>query len=127
MSTKAQSQRGRTREVDIVKLMAARGWFAIRAASGPVDVVAFSGPKPTWHPNLPDRHTVPYKERFLHPLFVQAKSTAGGPYERFGPADREAFLAICSYAGADPWLAWWPAHARSAEWIPGSAFPRSRP
>lgn len=42
------------------------------------------------------------------PKLIQVKSTAGGPFERFGPVDRAALLAEANQAGAHALLAWWP-------------------
>jgi hypothetical protein len=39
---------------------------------------------------------------------IEVKSTAGGPYERFGPKDRVSLKAEADRGGARPWLAWWP-------------------
>lgn len=42
------------------------------------------------------------------PILCEVKSTAGGPYERFGPADRARLSAAAELAGAAAVLAWWP-------------------
>lgn len=60
------------------------------------------------------------------PMLVEVKSTAGGPYERFGPADRAALLFAARLAGADAVLVWWPPRGQirfipSSEWPPALA------
>jgi hypothetical protein len=127
--TAAQSQRGRDREVKIVSALLERGWGAVRAASGAVDVVATASPM-SFHPvfgrlvdpaNLALRgHCDTFK---WLPLYVQVKSTSR-PYERFGPADRAELLHLAERGDAAPWLAWWPVRARSVTWIPGSDWPQ---
>jgi hypothetical protein len=41
-------------------------------------------------------------------VLIQVKSTAGGPYERFGPEKRGEARAQAALAGADAWLVHWP-------------------
>jgi Holliday junction resolvase len=53
---------------------------------------------------------------------VEVKSTAGGPYERFGPADRARLRLAAQIAGADAWLAWWPPRGR-LRWLAESEWP----
>jgi Holliday junction resolvase len=55
------------------------------------------------------------------PMLIEVKSTAGGPYERFGPVDRADLLAESVRAGARAVLAWWPPRGKlrlisSEEW-----------
>lgn len=55
------------------------------------------------------------------PMLIEVKSTAGGPYETFGPAKRTSMLAEAERAGARAVLAWWPPRGRlrlipSEEW-----------
>lgn len=40
--------------------------------------------------------------------FDEVKTTAGGPYERFGPQARAKLLAEAEKAGAQARLVWWP-------------------
>ena len=42
------------------------------------------------------------------PMLIEVKSTAGGPYKSFGPADRAALSLAARLAGATAVLAWWP-------------------
>lgn len=82
--------RGIQRERAVRDYFLDRDWIAFRAPAslGVADVVA-----------LRDGN---------RPRLVEVKSTAGGPYERFGPADREKLRRAAEIAGADAFLAWWP-------------------
>ena len=93
------SRRGNGRENRVRDLMADQGWFAMcgRASAGPADVLA-----------------VKDGER---PRLIQVKSTAGGPYERFGPAERRELVEAAVTAGGIAVLAWWPPRARAPRWI----------
>jgi hypothetical protein len=53
---------------------------------------------------------------------VEVKSTAKGPYEHFGPADRERLRNAAEKAGASAFLAWWPSR-RLLRWIPAEEWP----
>jgi Holliday junction resolvase len=99
--------RGHDRERAIRKLMRDEGWVVLRAAGslGVVDLVALRAG--------------------MVPRLVEIKSTAGGPYERFGPRERAQLSAAARQAGAEAWLAWWPPR-RPLRWIPESAWPRPR-
>jgi Holliday junction resolvase len=41
-------------------------------------------------------------------MMIEVKSTAGGPYERFGPEKREALYDAAMKAGLEPYIAYWP-------------------
>jgi len=56
------------------------------------------------------------------PTDTEFKSTAGGPYERFGPADRARLAAAAKLAGADALLAWWPPRGE-LRWLAESEWP----
>lgn len=60
--------------------------------------------------------------RFCHAMLIEVKSTAGGPYERFGPAARKALAAVAEQAGGRAWLAWWPPRGE-LQFIPESEWP----
>lgn len=95
------SSRGTRRERAVRDWLAVRDWIAFRAPAslGRVDVVALRAGS--------------------RPRLVEVKSTAGGPYERFGPADRERLRGAARLAGADALLAWWPSRGElrcTAEW-----------
>ena len=49
----------------------------------------------------------------LEAMLTEVKTTAGGPYERFGPKDRAALKAEAARVGAVPMLAWRPPRARA--------------
>lgn len=65
-------------------------WFVIKAGGslGDADLVAL--------------------KRGHRGMMMEVKSTAGGPYERFGPKDRAEILSAAEKAGLDPWLVYWP-------------------
>lgn len=84
------SGRGHQRERDLVRLLRDEDWIAFRAPAslGVADVVALRAGS--------------------RPRLIESKSTAQGPYEHFGPADRERLRQAAALAGADALLAWWP-------------------
>lgn len=101
------SQRGPQRERAVQDRLQAEGWWVARAAGslGDADLVALrSGSAP---------------------MLVEVKSTAGGPYERFGPAERERLRTAAIVAGAVPALAWWPKN-RPLRWISADEWPAAR-
>lgn len=85
------ASRGHQRERAVRDWFKERDWVAFRPAGsfGVADVVAL--------------------KRGYVTRFVQVKSTAQGPYEHFGPADRAELVFAAEMAGATPVLAWWPA------------------
>ena len=95
-------RRGRGRELRVADKLRAEQWIAYRLAWGQADVGALRAGN--------------------RPRLVQVKSTAGGPYERFGPAARAALLAEGEAAGADVVLAYWP-KGRVLRWIWPSEWP----
>ena len=99
--------RGHDRERRVKAWLEARDWLVVRAAGslGDVDLVA-----------LRDGYT---------PLLVEVKSTAGGPYERFGPAARAELLLAAEIAGARATLAWWPPRGQ-LKWIRSDEWPKAR-
>ncbi len=56
---------------------------------------------------------------------VEVKSTAQGPYERFGPSHRADLEAVARRADAVAVLAWWPPHGKLT-WIFSSEWPDAR-
>lgn len=98
------SRRGHDRERQVVLAMRDEDWLAFRAPGslGVADVVALRAGSRS--------------------RLVEVKSTAGGPYEHFGPADRERLSEAARLAGADAWLAWWPSRGK-LRWIPESEWP----
>jgi Holliday junction resolvase len=101
------SQRGIQRERAVRDLLADQDWLAFRAPAslGCADVIALRDG---------DR-----------PRLVEVKSTAGGPYERFGPDARARLSFAARLAGADAFLAWWPPRGKLT-WIPERAWPKDR-
>lgn len=97
--------RGRDRELRVADLLRGLGYIAYRLAWGQADVIGLRAG--------------------ARPLLVQVKSTAGGPFERFGPAARKELLAEAFTAGADCTLAWWPKGAQ-LEWVEPEDWPRNR-
>jgi Holliday junction resolvase len=99
--------RGIQRERDLVNQLRNDDWFAMRAPAslGVADVVAL--------------------KNGLRPRLIEVKSTAGGPYERFGPKDRSDLLFAANLAGADAYLVWWPPRGK-ARWIASHEWPMSK-
>lgn len=99
--------RGHDRERQVKAQLEADGWLVTRAAGslGIADLVALKLGR--------------------SPLLIEVKSTAGGPYERFGPADRQALSAAAALAGAEAWLVHWPSRGK-AQWLPEIAWPKPR-
>ncbi len=59
------------------------------------------------------------------PIFVEVKSTAGGPWEHFRWEDRRDLLAIAELAGAVAWLAWWPPGGK-LRWFHSDEWPKPK-
>jgi Holliday junction resolvase len=99
------SSRGIQRERAVRDKLAKEDWVAFRAPAslGCADVIALRAGS--------------------RPMLVEVKSTAGGPYERFGPAARVRLTLTAEMAGADPWLAWWPPRGQ-LRWIAADEWPR---
>lgn len=106
--------RGHDRERSVADLMEGQGWYVTRAAGslGMFDLVGLKAGEP--------------------PRLVEVKSTAGGPWERFGPVQRAACIDTARQAGAVAELAWWPKAkpgqrvAEILRWIPVAEWPSSR-
>jgi hypothetical protein len=60
------------------------------------------------------------------PMLVEVKSTAGGPYERFSPAEREVLALEALKGGARAVLAYWPPR-KPLRLIPSSEWPAMGP
>lgn len=99
--------RGIQRERAVRDRLAAEGWLAFRAPAslGCADVIALRDGS--------------------RPRLVEVKSTAQGPYERFGPAARERLHLAAIVAGADALLAWWPSRGE-LRWIAEREWPVCR-
>jgi len=109
------------RERQVKALLESWGWTAIRAAKGPVDVVACVDEREAHHPLAPDHPILIVRGL----LFVQVKATSGGPYSHFLPEERLTLKAMAARAGAEAWLCWWPPH-RKPTWIEATAWPTHR-
>jgi Holliday junction resolvase len=105
------SQRGVDRERRLRKLLRAQ-WVVVRPAMGAIDLVLMR------RTDVMRLGAAASSEVRL----VQVKSTSGGPYERFGPADRQILLDLAKEAGATAWLVWWPPN-RELRWIPSHEWP----
>lgn len=99
--------RGHDRERAVKALMQGEDWWVARAAGslGDADLVALRAGST--------------------PRLVEVKSTAGGPYEHFRPADRLSLIFAAQLAGAEAWLCWWPPRAKP-KWIPAHEWPLIR-
>lgn len=98
--------RGHNRERAVKLQLENQDWWVARAAGslGDADLVALKAGR--------------------QPMLIEVKSTAGGPYERFGPADRFRLAFAAQLAGADAVLAWWPPRGQ-LRFIPSSEWPRA--
>lgn len=98
-------RRGIERDRRVRDLLAGDDWFAVcaRGSHGAADIVAI---------RVGSR-----------PRVIQVKSTAGGPWERFGPKDRAQLSFAAKLGGADALLAWWPPGGH-LHWIPEDEWPK---
>jgi hypothetical protein len=87
--------------------------LAVRHAYRPGEVLETTG----WPPALAGDAIVA--------MLIEVKSTAGGPYERFLPADRKAMVETAAAAGAEAWLYHWPARGKLRR-IHSSEWPKAR-
>lgn len=97
-------QAGTQRERAVRNHLRDQDWLAFRAPAslGVADVIAMRAGN--------------------RPRLIEVKSTAQGPYEHFGPADRAKLAAAAELAGADAYLAWWPPRGQ-LRWIPATEWP----
>lgn len=107
--------RGHDRERAVRKVLEQDGWWTCRAAGslGDADVVALRAYEIWTAGRMKTR-----SEAWL----IEVKSTAGGPYERFGPAQRNELRAAAKRAGAEAVLAYWPPR-KPLRWIPEEEWP----
>lgn len=107
--------RGNRRENAVASILRTEGWIvgSMRQSFGAGDLIAakLAG----------TAQRVPIS-RFAMVWLVEVKSTAGGPYERFGPMAREEMLLAAERAGATAWIAYWPPRAE-LRWIPSHEWP----
>lgn len=82
-------QAGRARERQVAARLREEGWVVLKGTTfGDCDLAAMQAGET--------------------PQLIEVKSTAGGPYERFGPRDRDVLRATARQAGALAVLAHWP-------------------
>jgi len=95
---------GHQRERQVKKKLETDGWLVVRAAGslGCADLVA-----------LKAEH---------HPMILEVKATARGPFAGFPPADRREFLEAANRAGAVGFLVWWPKY-KQPSWLSPSEWP----
>lgn len=99
------SERGIQRERAVRDWYRDRDWLAFRAPAslGVADVIALKDGE--------------------RPHLIEVKSTAGGPYEHFHPAERAKLSLAGRLAGAQVRLAWWPKRGK-LQFIDEDAWPR---
>lgn len=109
------NRRGHDRERRVVDFYRDRDWLAFRAPAslGVADVVAIRA-----------AFLTPGLQRSVVEL-CEVKSTAGGPYEHFGPADRARLSDAARMCGATAVLAWWPPRGKLM-FIPEAEWPEPR-
>jgi Holliday junction resolvase len=105
---------GNQRELRVMDVLAEEGWLCAsrRHIGGAGDVLAIQRSRGPCV-NKPDA------------MLIEVKSTSGGPWERFGPVDRQALVETAEKHGAEAWLYWWPPRAELQR-IPASDWPISR-
>lgn len=110
--------RGHDRERRVRDWLTERDWVVVRAAGslGGIDLVAMRGIEYVIDGEI-------YRPpRQAEIRLVEVKSTAQGPYEHFGPADRKELAGLARLAGAEAWLAWWPSRGK-LRWIEEAEWP----
>lgn len=96
-------QAGRARERQVAERLRSEGWVVLKGTTfGVCDLAAM-------------------REGDM-PMLVEVKSTAGGPYERFSPAEREVLTLEALKGGARAVLAYWPPR-KPLRLIPSSEWP----
>lgn len=93
---------GRQRELAVRDVLRKEGWFVGRLHLSVADLVALKA----------------CESRRL----IEVKGNSGSPYMNFRAEDRSALLAAADMAGAEAWLAHWPARGL-LRWIPSSEWP----
>lgn len=109
MPRTADQKRGIQRERDLVNFLRDRDWFAMRAPAslGVADIVALRA----------DR------SGRCEARLIEVKSTAAGPYAKFGPESRRKLRQTAEMAGAQAYLCWWPKR-KDPVWIHSSDWPK---
>ena len=111
--------RGHNRERQVRDRLADEDWVVVRAAGslGGIDLVALRAKVYELEPGVRA-----YNHAGIEARLIEVKSTAQGPYEHFGPADRHWLSRTAQLAGAEAWLAWWPKNGK-LRWIPEVEWP----
>jgi hypothetical protein len=101
-------------------VLAEEGWLCAsrRHIGGAGDVLAICGKRWT-------RFEVENPYVLDRAMLIEVKSTSGGPWERFGPADRQALVETAEKHGAEAWLYWWPPR-KSLERLHSNDFPKAK-
>ena len=108
---RADQKRGIQRERDLVNFLRDHDWFAMRAPAslGVADIVALKAdPSGRCEARL-----------------IEVKSTAAGPYAKFGPEARKKLRKAAELAGAQAYLCWWPKRGEPV-WIPSREWPTEK-
>jgi len=115
---------GNTRELRVMGVLDGEGWLcgSRRHIPGAGDVLAVRAGNV---PMLDFRRGATIVRPLEAALLIEVKSTAGGPYERFGPAERRDLIETAERCGAEAWLYWWPPR-KQLERIHHSQFPTYR-
>jgi len=108
---------GNARELKVMAVLAEEGWLCAsrRHIGGAGDVLAIRAAEVT--------HWAGPNSWVLNgAMLIEVKSTTYGPWDRFGPADRQAMVETAAKHGAEPWLYWWPPRGKLQR-IPASEWP----
>lgn len=119
--------RGINRERQVRKILEADGWWTCRAAGsfGDADVVAVRHHGDLMVGQYQKIDETPGIPEACEVLFVEVKSTAGGPFEHFRPKDRAELLEAARQCGATPLLCWWPPR-KQPEWFGAKDWPAAK-
>jgi hypothetical protein len=115
------ASRGSGRDRQVVRLLQADGWFAMRAPAslGVADVVALRAGGLEFRDDGGDELVMMQRSEAR---LIEVKTTATrGPWNDFGPAARRALSEAALLAGATAWLYHWPTGGQlrvipEAEW-----------
>ena len=116
MSAREARRRGLAFEVEVANLMRRDGLYivgSLRNSAGGGDLIAARCAIPGTHPKLDLGRLV----------LVECKTTAGGPFERFGVLERKAMLVKAGRAGARAWLAYRPLGMTEIRWLAAEQWP----
>ena len=105
--------RGNARENAVARLLRDEGWIvgSMRHSEGGGDLIAAK-----------NAGMLAVDMGVAEVRLVEVKSTSQGPWEHFGPRDRELLRDYAKVAGASAWLAWWPPR-KKIRWIPSEEWP----